>query len=205
MGRDTESTTESEFEAQEVVLRNYVPSDTPENVYRSLQGFYFSILGLFAFWTLLRIVTIMGKHYYSVSQTAESLMPVEIRCGALGALICVLFAAFNLITAVGLAAKESWGWWLALIGLTWGIVQGIGDGLIAVFFSQSSLVSAFHVSIGLAMCFVLGWLIHIHLSPGMRMKFDVSTKTAIAAGAGISGGLILGVCFIAWVWSAQVV
>ncbi|MFY8073267.1 MAG: hypothetical protein ACOVNQ_16365, partial [Pirellula sp.] len=100
MGRDTESTTESEFEAQEVVLRNYVPSDTPENVYRSLQGFYFSILGLFAFWTLLRIVTIMGKHYYSVSQTAESLMPVEIRCGALGALICVLFAAFNLITAV---------------------------------------------------------------------------------------------------------
>ncbi|MFN6137975.1 MAG: hypothetical protein ACK480_05660, partial [Planctomycetota bacterium] len=62
----------------------------------------------------------------------------------------------------------------------------------------------FHVSIGLAMCFVLGWLIHIHLSPGMRMKFDVSTKTAIAAGVGISGGLILGVCFIAWVWSAQV-
>lgn len=205
MGRDTEPTTGSAFETKEVVLRNYIPRDTPENVYRSLRGFHFSILGLFAFWTLLRVATIMSKHYYSVSQTAESLMPVEIRCGSMGALICVLFASFNLITAVGLASKESWGWWLALIGLTWGIVQGLGDGLIAVFFSQSALVSGFHVAIGLAMCFVLGWLVHIHLSPGMRVKFEVSTKTAIAAGVGIASGLFLGVCFLAWVWSTQVV
>lgn len=205
MGRDTEPPTERAFEAREVVLRNYIPRDTPENVYRSLRGYHYLFLGIFAFWAMIRVATIAGKHYYSVSQTAESLMPVEIRCGSLGALICVLFAAFNLVTAVGLATKEPWGWWLALIGLTWGIVQGLGDGLIAVYFSQSALVSSFHVAIGLAICLILGWLIHIHLSPGMKVKFEVSTKTAIAAGVGLASGVILGVCFVAWVWSAQVV
>lgn len=205
MERENQTSVVDVATAREVVLRNYIPRDTPENVYRSLRGYHYLILGVFAFWTMVRVATIAGKHYYSVSQTAESLMPVEIRCGSLGALICVLFAAFNLVTAVGLATKEPWGWWMALIGLTWGIVQGIGDGLIAVFFGQSALESAFHVSIGLAMCFVLGWLIHIHLSPGMKVKFEVSTKTAIATGVGILGGLILGIGFVVWVWSTQVV
>jgi hypothetical protein len=48
-------------------------------------------------------------------------------------------------------------------------------------------------------------LIHIHLSPGMRVKFDVNTKIEVATGIGILGGLILGLCFIAWVWSAQTI
>lgn len=205
MERENQTSVVEVARTKEVVLRNYIPRDTPENIYRSLRGYHYLVLGVFAFWTMVRVATIASKHYYSVSQTAESLMPVEIRCGSLGALICVLFAAFNLVTAVGLATKEPWGWWMALIGLTWGIVQSLGDGLIAVFFSQSTLVSAFHVATGLAMCLALGWLIHIHLSPGMRVKFEVSTKTAIAAGFGIAGGVILGVCFVAWVWSAQIV
>lgn len=205
MERENQTSVAEVARTKEVVLRNYIPRDTPENIYRSLRGYHYLVLGVFAFWAMVRVATIASKHYYSVSQTAESLLPVEIRCGSLGALICVLFAAFNLVTAVGLATKEPWGWWMALIGLTWGIVQSLGDGLIAVFFSQSTLVSAFHVAIGLAMCLALGWLIHIHLSPGMRVKFEVSTKTAIAAGVGIAGGVILGVCFVAWVWSAQVV
>lgn len=205
MERENQTPVVEVARTKEVVLRNYISRDTPENIYRSLRGYHYLVLGVFAFWTMVRVATIASKHYYSVSQTAESLMPVEIRCGSMGALICVLFASFNLITVVGLASKESWGWWLALIGLTWGIVQGLGDGLIAVFFSQSTLVSAFHVAIGLAMSFVLGWLVHIHLSPGMRVKFEVSTKTAIAAWVGIAGGLFLGVCFLAWVWSTQVV
>lgn len=205
MERENQTSVVEVARTKEVVLRNYIPRDTPENIYRSLRGYHYLVLGVFAFWTMVRVATIASKHYYSVSQTAESLMPVEIRCGSFGALICVLFAAFNLVTAVGLATKEPWGWWMALIGLTWGIVQSLGDGLIAVFFSQSTLVSAFHVAIGLAICLALGWLIHIHLSPGMRVKFEVSTKTAIATGVGIAGGLFLGVCFLAWVWSTQVV
>ncbi|MFM7518051.1 MAG: hypothetical protein ACKO3V_13995, partial [Pirellula sp.] len=138
MERENQSSVVEVERTKEVVLRNYIPRDTPENVYRSLRGYHYLVLGVFAFWTMVRVATIAGKHYYSVSQTAESLMPVEIRCGSLGALICVLFAAFNLVTAVGLATKEPWGWWLALIGLTWGIVQSLGDGLIAVYFSQSA-------------------------------------------------------------------
>lgn len=55
---------------REVVLRNYIPRDTPENVYRSLRGFHYLIIGIFTFWTLLRIATILGKHYYDVSETA---------------------------------------------------------------------------------------------------------------------------------------
>ncbi len=190
---------------QEVVLRNYVPRDTPENVYRSLRGYHYALLGLFLFWILVRVATIAGKHYYSVSETAQALMPVEIRCGSVGALICVLFAAYNLTTVVGLFVKEAWGWWLALVGMFWGIVQSLGDGIIGMFYSQSAIVIAWHATIGLALCFVLSWLIHIHLSPGMRVKFDVNTKTEVATGIGILGGLILGLCFIAWVWSAQTI
>lgn len=132
------------------------------------------------------------------------LLPVEIRCGTLGALICVLFGAFNLVTAVGLVVREAWGWWLALIGISWGIVQSLGDGLIAIFWSQTAFVGAFHVAIGLAVSLLLGWLIPIHLSPGMRVKFEVNTRGAIAAGFGVLGGAILGFCLVTWVWSAQV-
>jgi hypothetical protein len=188
-------------QAKEVVLRNYIPKDTPENVYRTLQSYHYLIVGLFTFWTFVRVAAIAGKHFVNVSETAIAMMPVEIRSGAVGALICVILAAFNLTTAYGVFTKETWGWWLALIGMFWGIFQSFGDLAIETWISSGMLVSALHISIALGLCVLLGWLISIHSSAGMRVKFGVQVGRPLALGLGLTAGLILGLIFLVWAWA----
>jgi hypothetical protein len=187
-------------QAKEVVLRSYVPKDTPENVYRALRGYHYVLVGMFLFWVVVRVLCVVGTQFFKVSETAVALMPVEIRSGTLGALICVLYAAFNLTTAFGLLVKEPWGWWVGLVGLCWGITQSIADASIAVAYSQSAFVTTMHALIAIGLCLWLSWLIRIHLSPGMKVKFDVQTKSSAALGAAMAGGFVLGIVFLAIVW-----
>lgn len=187
-------------ETQDVVLRSYVPKDTPENAYRALQGYHYVLVGMFLFLVVVRALCIFGTQFFKVSETAVALMPVEIRSGTLGTLICVLCAAFNLLTAFGLLVKEPWGWWIGLVGLCWGITQSISDASIAVAYSQSAFVTTMHALIAIGLCLWFAWLIRIHLSPGMKVKFDVQSKSSVALGAAMAGGFVLGIVFLAIVW-----
>lgn len=51
-----------------------------------------------------------------------------------------------------------------------------------------------------AIVLLVGWLIYLHLSPLMRMRFDVTVGSWFAVGIGFTGGLVLGVSFLALVW-----
>ena len=186
---------------QDLVLRSYVPRDTPENIYRTLQGYHLGLVGLFLFWTLVRAVSVLGTQVYIVSETAITFMPVEVRSGVFGALICVLLAAFNLTCAYGVLIKETWGWWLGLVGLVWGLWQCLGDAFIAVAASQGVLPSTVHLLIALGLFLTLGWLIYVFLSPGMQAKFEVRARPMIALGISASVSLLLAICFFACVWS----
>lgn len=190
-------------DTQEIVLRNYIQKDTPENKYRTLQSYHFGMICLFLFWMFVRVLEVLGTQFYTVSDTAVSLMPVEIRAGIFGAFICVLCAAFNLAVSYGISVKESWGWWLALIGLCWGIVQMAGDSVIATMTRESMVVPVLHISISFVLCLLICWLIHVQLSPGMRVKFDVQAKPWVALIVGCLGGLTLGVIFLASVWPKE--
>lgn len=159
---------------EEVVLRNYVPRDTPESAYREMQSYHYWIVGVFLVWMLVRVFCVLGTQVYRASDWAVALMPVEIQIGALGALICVLFAAFNLVVCCGLLTKESWGWWIALVGMFWAMVQAIGDSVISMNFGSSFMASTIHVLVSVAMVLVVGCLIYLHLSPLMRMTFEVT-------------------------------
>jgi len=189
-------------ETQEIVLRNYIQKDTPENVYRTLQGYHYLVISLFLFWMLVRALQIVGTQFYSVSDTAILLMPVEIRAGIFGALICVLCGAFNLTVSYGISVKERWGWWLGLIGMCWGIDQAVGDATIATLANQNVMIPLIHISIAGALCLLLCWLIYVQLSPGMRFKFDVRTRPKIALFIGGIAGLVLGIFFLACIWPA---
>lgn len=189
-------------ETQEIVLRNYIQKDTPENVYRTLQGYHYMVISLFLFWMLVRVLQVVGTQFYSVSDTAILLMPIEIRAGIFGALLCVLCGAFNLAVGYGISAKERWGWWLGLIGMCWGIVQAVGDATIASLASQNVIIPLMHVAIALSLCLLLCWLIYVQLSPGMRVKFDIRTRPQIALFVGCIGGLVLGIVFLACIWPA---
>ena len=185
---------------EEVVLRNYVPRDTPESAYREMQSYHYWIVGVFLVWMLVRVFCVLGTQVYRASDWAVALMPVEIQIGALGALICVLFAAFNLVVCCGLLTKESWGWWIALVGMFWAMVQAIGDSVISMNFGSSFMASTIHVLVSVAMVLVVGCLIYLHLSPLMRMTFEVTLGWWFALGIGFTGGLVLGVSFLALVW-----
>jgi hypothetical protein len=183
-----------------LVLRSYVPRDTPESAYRQLQIYHYTLVGVFLVWMLVRVFCVLGTQVYRASDWAVALMPMEIQIGALGALICVLFAAFDLAVCCGLLIKERWGWWIALVGMFWAIVQAIGDSVISLNFGSSSMASTIHALVSVAMVLLVGWLIYLHLSPLMRIRFDVTVGTWFALGIGLIGGLVLGVSFLALVW-----
>jgi len=183
-----------------LVLRSYVPRDTPERAYRQMQAYHYTLVGVFLVWMFVRVFCVLGTQVYRASDWAVAMMPVEIQIGALGALICVLFAAFNLAVCFGLLTKERWGWWIALVGMFWGMVQAIGDSVISMNFGSSSMASTIHVLVSVAMMLLVGWLIYLHLSPLMRIRFDVTVGTGFALGIGLAGGLVLGVSFLALVW-----
>lgn len=184
----------------EVVLRSYVPRDTPESAYREMQVYHYTLVGVFLVWAMVRAFCVLGTQVYRASDLAVALMPVEAQIGALGALICVLLAAFNLAVCYGLLTKERWGWWIALVGMFWAVVQAIGDSVISLNFGSSSIASAVHALSSIAIVLLVGWLIYFHLSPLMRMRFDVTVGSWFAVGIGFTGGLVLGLSFLALVW-----
>jgi hypothetical protein len=185
---------------EKVVLRNYVPRDTPESAYRQMQAYHYALVGVFLVWMFVRVFCVLGTQVYRASDLAVSLMPVEIQIGALGALICVLFAAFDLAVCFGLLTKERWGWWIALVGMFWAVVQAIGDSVISLNFGSSSMASTVHVLVSVAIVILVGWLVFFHLSPSVRIRFDVSVGSWLALGIGFTGGLVLGVSFLVLVW-----
>jgi hypothetical protein len=184
----------------ELVLRNYVPRDTPERAYRQMQMQHYVLMGVFSAWVFLRVLCVLWTQVYRASDLAVALMPVEIQIGASGALICILFAAFNLAVCFGLLTDEEWGWWIALVGMFWAVVQAIGDSVISLNFGSSSMVSTIHTLCSAAIVLSVGWLIYLHLGPLMRMRFDVQVGLWFALVVGITGGLGLGVSFLALVW-----
>ncbi len=185
---------------EKVVLRNYVPRDTPESAYRQMQAYHYALVGVFLVWMFVRVFCVLGTQVYRASDLAVSLMPVEIQIGALGALICVLFAAFDLVVCFGLLTKERWGWWIALVGMFWAVVQAIGDSVISLNFGSSSMALTIHVFFSVAIVLLVGWMVYFHLSPSVRIRFDVTVGTGFALGIGLAGGLVLGVSFLALVW-----
>jgi hypothetical protein len=185
---------------EDVVLRSYVPRDTPESAFREVQAYHYTLVGVFLAWMFLRVFCVLGTQVYLASDLAVALMPVEIQIGAIGAFICVLFAAFNLAVCFGLLTQDRWGWWIALVGMLWAVVQAIGDAVISLNFGSSSMVSTFHVLFSLAIVVLVGWLICFHLSPAVRMRFDVTVGSWFALGIGLTAGLVLGVSFLALVW-----
>jgi len=184
----------------EVVLRNYVPRDTPQNAYLAMRSYRYTLMGVFLVWATVRALCVFGTEFYRVDDSAVTLMPVEVQIGAPGSLMCVLFASFNLAVCYGLLTKDRWGWWIALVGMFWAIVQAIGDSVISLNFGSSSMASTIHALVSVAMVLLVGWLIYLHLSPLMRKRFEVTLGSWIALGIGFTGGLVLGVSFLALVW-----
>ena len=184
----------------EVVLRNYVPKDTPKSAYRAMRAYHYTLVGVFLAWMSVRVWCVLGTQVYRASDLAVALMPAEIQIGTLGALICVLLAAFNFAVCYGLLTKERWGWWIALLGMFWAVVQAIGDSVISMSFGSSSIASAVHALFSIAIVLLVGWLIYLHLSPLMRRRFDVTVGSSFALGIGFTGGLVRGVSFLALVW-----
>lgn len=177
---------------REVVLRSYIDRNTPENTYRSLRIYHLSAIGLFLFWLAVRCFSIAGTQFYSINDTVVSMLPIEVRFGTAGALVSVVYAAFNIATLYGLIVKERWGWWLALIGLCWGITQGLGDVLISIYLDQFGWACWFHLLCYLAVACFSAWMIAVMLSPGMRSKFEVQVNASIALACSIGLAVVLG-------------
>lgn len=179
--------------SSDIVLRSYVDKNTPKNAYRAVRGYHLVLIGVVFLWLAVRCLSIVGSQVYGNSDAVLAMLPVEVRAGAVGALICVIYSAFDLTTLYGLVFKERWGWWLGLLGLCWGITLGIGDALISLRLDRFSWTSGFHLLIAFGLVLFFSWMIKVMLSSGMRAKFGVEANPALALACTLGIAVILGV------------
>jgi len=50
-------------QAKEVVLRSYVPKDTPENLYRALRGYHYVLVGMFFFGLWFEFCALSARNF----------------------------------------------------------------------------------------------------------------------------------------------
>jgi hypothetical protein len=124
--------------------------------------------------------------------------------GALGIVLSVvffLFAIYDLAVAIGLIVRAPWGWWMALIGLGWGMFNNVMNAGLG-FLNTEQLPRAIGGAVGaLISLLISGALANFLLQPDTQKKFNV--KIGVGAGWGIALGIgfvmsvILGILFFA--------
>jgi hypothetical protein len=139
--------------------------------------------------------TLAGVGMLAIAANAEQLkasLPLVAALGLVGAVLMFCFAAYDLATAIGLITKGAWGWWLALIGLGWGMSNSVFNAA-STFLISEEIARAIGGAVGcLIFLLIAGSLIQFLLSKDTQKKFKVNVSVGLGWGAALGIGLVLG-------------
>ncbi|MEI8212947.1 MAG: hypothetical protein WCI02_12420 [Planctomycetota bacterium] len=113
--------------------------------------------------------------------------------------VLFLFAIYDLTAAIGLIRKAPWGWWLALVGLGWGIFNNVLNAGLG-FLNTEQLPRAIGGAVGALIGLIVSVsLANFLLQPETQKKFNIKIGTGtgwgISLGIGLVMSVILGVLF----------
>lgn len=138
-----------------------------------------------------------GIALFALANFAENVtkaMPMMGTLGTVGGILMLTFAAYDIATMIGLITKQAWGWWLATIGLGWGIANGVGN-VATNFLTAEEATGSYMIGQAIGALVVLGimfMLLNFMIDEGTRKLFKVSVPTGAAWGISLGVGLVLG-------------
>jgi hypothetical protein len=110
--------------------------------------------------------------------------------------VFAIFALFDAAVFLGLLLKKSFGWWFAMISLSWGVWARASD-LIAELLSTQDAIASIPKMIGA----VIGGLLCVILSNSLadddvKERFGVKTKNGIVYAISMAIGFLLGMSLL---------
>jgi hypothetical protein len=176
-------------------LRTYVKDDGKAAKAKSNQGNLVLLIVCNAIGGISNLIG--GIALFALANFAENVtkaMPILGTLGAIGAVLMLTFAAFDIATMIGLVMKKPWGWWLATIGLGWGIANGLSN--VAVnFLTAEDAPGSYLIGQAVGALVVLGimfMLLNFLISDDTRKLFKVNIPAGAAWGISLGVGLVLG-------------
>ena len=177
------------------VLRTYVKDNGKAAKAKSSQGNLVLLIVCNAIGGFTNLIG--GVALFALANAAENVtkaMPILATLGTVGALLMLTFAAYDIATLIGLVMKQAWGWWLATIGLGWGIANGLSN--VAVnFLTAEDAPGSYMIGQAVGAWVVLGimfMLLNFLIDVDTRKLFKVSIPTGAAWGISLGVGLVLG-------------
>lgn len=175
------------------VLRQYVKDNTKEAKAKAASS-NILLLTIFNF-IGFGMNTLAGIGMVAIAANADQLkasLPLVAALGVIGAVMMFFFAAYDLATAIGLITKGAWGWWLALIGLGWGMSNSVFNA-VSTFLTSEEIARAIGGGVGcLIFLLIAGSLVNFLLGEDTQKKFNVKVSTGLGWGLALGIGLVLG-------------
>jgi len=177
------------------VLRNYVKDTEKEAKAKSSQGNLILLIVCNAIGGFTNLLG--GIALFALANFAENItkaLPMLGTLGAIGAVLMLTFAVYDIATLVGLATRKSWGWWLATIGLGWAIANGIGNVALN-FLTAEDAPGSYLIGQAIGALVMLGImfaLLNFLIDVDTRKLFKVNIPAGAAWGISLGVGLVLG-------------
>lgn len=172
--------TEKSGTSDAAALRTYLKDDEEKkNKEKQSQGNLLAITVCF-FLGVIKNIAVMVIALAFAKELPQAVFGFPfIPVGAVYLAVLVPYALVDLGIGVGMAMKQSWGWWLAVVGLGWAIMERIAALAVACLTSDEINGPLFAGGASLVLCIVSFALIHFLLTKENQKKFKVDVKPMI--------------------------
>lgn len=172
--------TEKSGTSDAAALRTYLKDDDEKkNKEKQSQGNLLAITVCFFLGVVKNIAVMVIALVFAKELPQAAFGFPFIPVGAIYLAVLIPYALVDLGVGIGMAMKKSWGWWLAVVGLGWAIMERIAALAVACLTSDEMNGPLFAGGASLVLCIVSFALIQFLLTKENQKKFKVDVKPMI--------------------------
>lgn len=172
--------TEKSSTSDAAVLRTYLKDDDEKKIKeKQSQGNLLAITVCFFLGVIKNIAVMVIALAFAKELPQAAFGFPFIPVGAVYLAVLIPYALFDLGVGIGMGMKKSWGWWLAIVGMGWAIMERIAALIVACLTSDEINGPLFAGGASIVLCIVSFALIHFLFKKENQKKFKVEVKPMI--------------------------